>query len=131
MKTVFFIIFALLMFHSYLPAQTVGASKSDGLVGPVRSLRYVNPYQTQVVLYDRQGNEIERTLYKTDGSIEHQVNKFYNAEGLISGWKEYYGKGVANAEGLNKHAIFTYRAGKLMEVNVYREDSIAHNPPCL
>lgn len=126
MKTVFFINFVLLLCHSYLPAQTIGVSKNDGLVGPIRSLRYVNPYQTQVVLYDRQGNEIERTLYKTGGSVEHQVNKFYNAEGLISGWKEYYGKGVANAEGLNKHAIFTYRAGKLMEVIVYREDSIAH-----
>ncbi len=71
MKTVFSIIFVLLMFHSYLPAQTVEVSKSDGLVGPVRSYRYVNSFQTQVVLYDRQGNEIERTLYKPDGSIEH------------------------------------------------------------
>jgi antitoxin component YwqK of YwqJK toxin-antitoxin module len=45
---------------------------------------------------------------------------------LISGWKEYYGKGVANAEGLNKHAVYTYLAGKLIEVIVYRENSIAH-----
>ncbi len=105
MKTVCSIIFVLLMFHSYSPAQTVEISKSDGLVGPIRSFRYVNSFQTQVVLYDRQGNEIERTLYKPDGSIEHTSSYFYNADGLMSGWKEYYGKGVAYAEGINKHAI--------------------------
>lgn len=127
MKTVFTIVFILLTFYSQSPAQTVEIRKgySDGLVGPIRSFRYVNSFQTQVVLYDRQGNEIERTLYKTDGSIEHQAYTSYNSAGLISGWKEYYGKGVANAEGLNKHAVFTYRSGKLSEVIVYREDSIA------
>ncbi len=114
------------MFYSYSIAQTVGVSKYDGSAGPIRSLRIVNSYQTQVVLYDRRGNEIERTLYKSDGSIEHTSSHFYNAEGLMSGWKEYYGKGVANAEGLNKHAIFKYRAKKLIEVIVYQEDSVAH-----
>ncbi|MDQ6786794.1 MAG: hypothetical protein M3033_08280 [Acidobacteriota bacterium] len=126
MKTIFTIIFILLTFYSQSPAQTVGIDRYDGSAGPIRSLRIVNPYQTQVVLYNRQGNEIERTLYKVDGSIEHTSSYFYNAEGLISGWKEYYGKEVANAEGLNKHAVFTYCSGKLSEVIVYREDSIAH-----
>jgi antitoxin component YwqK of YwqJK toxin-antitoxin module len=139
MKTVFSIIFVLLVFNGQFFAQTVGRSKSDGLAGQVHSLLIENfdcssslntclekPFNTNFVLYDRKGNEIERTLYKTDGSIEHQVNKSYNGEGLQNGWKEYYGKGVANAEGLKKHAIFTYRSGKLTEVVVYREDAIAH-----
>ncbi len=126
MKTVFSIIFVLLMFHSYSPAQTVGAGKSDGSSRPIRALRYVNSFQTQVILFDRQGNVIERTLYKADGSVEHQSSHSYNADGLISGWKEYYGKGVANAKGLNKRAVFTYHAKKLIKVVVYRENAIAH-----
>jgi hypothetical protein len=139
MKTVFFLIFAFLLFHGQFSAQTTGKIKSENLIGPVHSVRIVNfdcssrtnicqekPYRTQVVLYDRQKNEIERTLYKADGSVEHQVKKTYNSKGLQKAWKEYYGKGVANAEGLNKHAIFKYLSGKLVEVIVYREDSIAH-----
>ncbi len=139
MKTVFSLIFVFLLFHGQFLAQTVGKSKSDDLIGPVRSIRIVNfdcssssgicqdkPFRIQVVLYDRQRDELERTLYKADGSIEHQVKNTYDSKDLQKGWKEYYGKGVANAEGLNKHAIFTYRSGKLVEVIVYREDSVAH-----
>ncbi len=139
MKRIFSVIFVFLAFYCQSSAQFVERSKNDGLVGPVRSLRIVNfdcssspgicpenPYRTQVVLYDRKANEIERTLYEADGSIEHQVNSSYNAEGLQTGWKEYYGKGVANAEGLNKHAVYTYRSGRLAEVIVYQEKSIAH-----
>jgi hypothetical protein len=126
MKTAFTILFALLMFYSHLSGQLVKIDKGYSSTKPIRSLKIVNPYQTQVVVFDRKGNEIERTLYKTDGTINHQVFSFYNDAGLKSGWKEYYGKGVANAEGLNKHATFKYRSGKLAEVIVYREDSIAH-----
>lgn len=139
MKRVFSIIFILLFSYSQLSAQTVGRNKSDGLNGAVRSVRIENfdcssspgiclekPYRTSTVTYDNWGNEIEQALYKADGSIEHLSNYSYNADGSMSGWKEYYGKGVANAEGLNKHAAFTYRSGKLAEAIVYREDSVAH-----
>lgn len=139
MKRILSIIFIFLAFYCPLTAQFVERSKNDGLTGPIRSLRIVNfdcssasgicsenPYRTQVVLYDRKANEIERTLYKADGSIEHQVNSSYNAEGLQTGWKEYYGEGVANAEGLNKHAVYMYRSGRLAEVIVYQEKSIAY-----
>lgn len=139
MKRIFFIIFVFLVFDSPSSAQFVERSKNDGLVGPIHSLRIVNfdcssvrsscrenPYRTQIVVYDRKANEIERTLHRADGSIEHQVNIFYNADGLQTGWKEYYGKGVTLAEGLNKHAVYTYRSGKLTEVIVYQEKSLAH-----
>ncbi len=139
MKTVFSIVFVFVLFHSQFYAQTVGSVKSVSSIRPIRSLKIVNfncsfssatcsekPSRTQVILYDREENEIERTLYKADETIEHQVKNSYFANGLQKSWKEHYGKGVANAEGLNKRAFFTYRAGKLAEVIVYREDSIAH-----
>ncbi len=81
MKSVFSILFVFLMFYNQSPAQTVGRSYSDGSGGPIRSLRIVNAFQTQVVLYDRKGNEIERTLYKTDEPAQRRIIKEFGADG--------------------------------------------------
>lgn len=135
------LLFTLLL-TCHLHAQILIDREDEHFFGSVRTVRIEGfdwspkegkflekvPSRVQTITYDRQGNITERTLYKADGSVEHQVNYTYDSKGRRMSWKEYYGTSTGILPGgYTKHAVFKYGTNeKIAEVSVYREKSIVH-----
>jgi hypothetical protein len=129
---------AALLFSCPLIAQSVTISdrKISGPFGPVHSIRTEafncsgdtteQPWRTDEVTYDRQGNETWRAYSNRDGSVGHQVSNTFDADGRMTGWNEYYGKSDFPPAGLHRHAVFTYSNGKIFQILVYSENVLEY-----
>jgi len=125
---------------AYASAQTISDTIRDQLIGPVHTAQVVLAEITTIngkevetgrrthqrVVYDRRGNEIERINYG-GGSIENRTVHIIDANGRVSGWKEYEVVADRRGERLTSWSEWLYdKMGNRVEARVYRDGSLTH-----
>ena len=122
------------LFSFRLGAQTVDIEKEqkfDGRAGPVLSIReeaygctgdpLEKPWRVTEVFFDRAGNAIRRIFYKRDGSLDREDESTFDQNGRQTGWSQAYTGGLDNNTVIHRHAVYTYRSGKLTQSLVYQD----------
>lgn len=104
------------------PAQTKWFLNTEHLNGPVHTVQielselYMvenkevesarRPHQR--VVYDRNGNEIERINFNRDGSIENRNVQIIDANGRIAGWEDYEPEAGGKRQHLTNRSEWIY-----------------------
>src|SRR5262249_52431215 len=79
----------------------------------------------QKVVYDQRGNEIERINFNRSGSIENRAVHAIDANGRVSGWKEYEVDAGGSGERLTAWSEWLYdKTGNRVETRVYNDKGL-------
>ena len=129
---------ALLIAVSATPQKKSDVSR-DQLIGPVHTAQvelaevaakdgkeveiWRRPHQK--VVYDQRGNEIERINFNRSGSIENRAVHAIDANGRVSGWKEYEVDAGGSGERLTAWSEWLYdKTGNRVETRVYNDKGL-------
>lgn len=122
------------------PAQTKWFLNTEHLNGPVHTVQielselYMvenkevesarRPHQR--VVYDRNGNEIERINFNRDGSIENRNVQIIDANGRIAGWEDYEPEAGGKRQHLTNRSEWIYdKRGNRSETRVYTQGNLS------
>lgn len=121
-------------------AQTQWSQNTERLIGLVHTVQIEFSEVTVVenkevesgrrphhrVVYDRNGNEIERINFNQDGSPEDRTVHIIDANGRVAGWEEYELEGEGKRKRLTTRSEWTYdKDGNRIEARVYTQGALS------